>query len=579
MGLNIYEKAPPLLKSLNRPEAHDQCSTPARNAEKEQPTKISDQDESFIYVQPLSDDEEEAKNEHVAHSSDEEEASRGDIRPTNFKVKGNRGRQPTHSTTDDDGFAPVRESASTAHSKQQDKSSPLRRSRRNGSESANSTPKKARLETSFVYKPNELEIFCISAAKSYKKPPIKYGRQSRPQGFQGSQSNPKPSPKAAFKKPPQGTSRITFLVKDSSTKLQAVDSEMQNSPDKKFKLPEQVVVEEPEMEAGKTFKTFDLPVDSPDLSPYQKPKFKLGPDLSELPTPEFDTSIFRTSDVMELLKTNGSKTKDLTDRVPFRAMKNGEDAQSQPRVFQMPSMLSDLAAGSQLEASETSCLEDISFQISPLSPEIEPEAACPMCGESVDGIFLRSYNGGKRMNISTQTKFCRAHKKKSARNEWAEKGYPVIDWSDLDTRLAQHHSYLKTLLDGASSYYRNILAEQVKSGKDRTLLQAVSNSRNSLTPGYYGSRGFRAMSENIMDKFSSQLRRIAVTDRLVAARGVTGYVQTVLVPELAVRLICEDMNLGVEEARQVMRESVDLGDLLNEEIEDVVTWKEGDETL
>ena len=87
------------------------------------------------------------------------------------------------------------------------------------------------------------------------------------------------------------------------------------------------------------------------------------------------------------------------------------------------------------------------------------------------------------------------------------------------------------------------------------------------------------MSENIMDKFSSQLRRIAVTDRLVAARGVTGYIQIVLVPELAVRLICEDMNLGVEEARQVMRESVGLGDLLNEEVEDVVIWKEGDETL
>jgi hypothetical protein len=87
------------------------------------------------------------------------------------------------------------------------------------------------------------------------------------------------------------------------------------------------------------------------------------------------------------------------------------------------------------------------------------------------------------------------------------------------------------------------------------------------------------MSENIIDKFASQLRRIAVTDRLVSSRGVTSYVQNVLVPELAVKLICEDMSLGVEEARQVMRESVALGDLLNEEVEDVVTWKEGDETL
>jgi len=225
--------------------------------------------------------------------------------------------------------------------------------------------------------------------------------------------------------------------------------------------------------------------------------------------------------------------------------------------------------GSQAEASSVDGLDDSSFKILPPSPDI---AVCPMCGDSVDATFLRSYNGGKRMNIRSQTKFCRVHKKKSARNEWAEKGYPSIDWSDLDARLAQHHSYIKSLLDGASSYYRNILAEQVKSGKDRTLLQAVSNSNNSLTPGYYGSRGFRAMSENIMDKFSAQLREIAVTDRLVAARGVTGYVQTVLVLELAVRLIREDMGVGVEDARQIMRESVGIGDLLSEEVGDVVVW-------
>jgi hypothetical protein len=51
---------------------------------------------------------------------------------------------------------------------------------------------------------------------------------------------------------------------------------------------------------------------------------------------------------------------------------------------------------------------------------------------------------------------------------------------------------------------------------------------------------------------------------------VTDYVQNVLVPELAVRLIGEDMAIGAEEARQVMGDSAGLGDLLNEEVEDVV---------
>ena len=78
------------------------------------------------------------------------------------------------------------------------------------------------------------------------------------------------------------------------------------------------------------------------------------------------------------------------------------------------------------------------------------------------------------------------------------------------------------------------------------------------------------MSENIIKKFSSHLRDIAVKDRLVAARGVAGYVQSVLVPELAVRLISEDMKCGVQEARQIMKDSAGLGDLLNEEVGDVV---------
>jgi hypothetical protein len=206
VGFSIYGNAPSFQKSLNRPEAHDQCSIPTRNAEEERHTKISDQDESFIYAQPLSDDEGEAYNEHVAHISDEDEAGRGDIRPTNFKVKGDTSRRPTHSKTDDDSFAPIFESVSTARSEEQDKSSPLRRSRRHGGEPANSTPKKARLETGSAYKPNDWDFFGTLAAQSYKKPQIRYGSQSKSQGSRGSQSNPDSSPEAIFKNPPQGTS-------------------------------------------------------------------------------------------------------------------------------------------------------------------------------------------------------------------------------------------------------------------------------------------------------------------------------------------------------------------------------------
>jgi hypothetical protein len=40
----------------------------------------------------------------------------------------------------------------------------------------------------------------------------------------------------------------------------------------------------------------------------------------------------------------------------------------------------------------------------------------------------------------------------------------------------------------------------------------------------------------------------------------------VLAPELAVRLIGEDMAIGVQEARQVVRDSAGLGDLLKKKL-------------
>lgn len=48
------------------------------------------------------------------------------------------------------------------------------------------------------------------------------------------------------------------------------------------------------------------------------------------------------------------------------------------------------------------------------------------------------------------------------------------------------------------------------------------------------------------------------------------YSQAVLVPELAVRLIKEDMDVDDDSARQIMRESVDIGEKLNPAPNDTV---------
>lgn len=46
--------------------------------------------------------------------------------------------------------------------------------------------------------------------------------------------------------------------------------------------------------------------------------------------------------------------------------------------------------------------------------------------------------------------------------------------------------------------------------------------------------------------------------------GVSGYLQSVLVPEMALALVMEDAGCGVDEARRIIVESSDIGDALNE---------------
>lgn len=74
-----------------------------------------------------------------------------------------------------------------------------------------------------------------------------------------------------------------------------------------------------------------------------------------------------------------------------------------------------------------------------------------------------------------------------------------------------------------------------------------------------------------MSRFAPKLRRLAASDMLISSGGVSRYVQAVLVPELAVLLVTDDMRVDEEKAREVLRDSVDIGNLLNEEEDEIIT--------
>lgn len=74
-----------------------------------------------------------------------------------------------------------------------------------------------------------------------------------------------------------------------------------------------------------------------------------------------------------------------------------------------------------------------------------------------------------------------------------------------------------------------------------------------------------------MSKFAGKIRRLAASDDLISLGGVSEFVQAVLVPEMAVLLVQADMNIEDEEkAREVLRLSIDIGHMLNEEEDEVI---------
>lgn len=199
----------------------------------------------------------------------------------------------------------------------------------------------------------------------------------------------------------------------------------------------------------------------------------------------------------------------------------------------------------------------------PVAMEEEQDSgttSCPWCGLTVETKMLREFSKGKRMGVKLQEKFCRRHKRETALDTWRTRHYPTIQWTCLEDRFAEHREFLLGIIDGEPSHFRDLIAKDIGSGQAARSVRKEGN----LTPGYYGPRGFDSMSQYIREEFEDSLREKAVSDRVISGRGPMAFVQTVLVAELAVRLIQDDMDVSAKEAREIMEESKALGELLHE---------------
>lgn len=204
---------------------------------------------------------------------------------------------------------------------------------------------------------------------------------------------------------------------------------------------------------------------------------------------------------------------------------------------------------------------------------------CPMCKALVDRKFLESFGNGQRLRSRQALRFCEAHQQRTAEEQWVTTGYPTIDWNGLEKRLVKLHDDVLAILEQSQpSTYRERLEGRIAAGVSKSVLRDPlgADSKHCL-PGYYGSRGGRIMAEHIMTKLGKPLRQKSRSDKIFKVVGMPGYVQAVLVPEMARRLVMEDMNLDIDEAQRMMEESAAIGELLNAELEeDIVDDDNGD---
>ncbi|KAH6651073.1 RTC4-like domain-containing protein [Chaetomium tenue] len=344
------------------------------------------------------------------------------------------------------------------------------------------------------------------------------------------------------------------------------------SPARTFKRPPKEPTSEPEDTDRYKLRLPPSPSESRDESLSPTRKFKAVPDLG---------SPAKSSPVR---KKRLRMPKD--DSLLFsRELEDNEE--SQRPVFTIPDELPESFVGGDNDEFDVSlsqttgdALKEPNLVWDSSSPLTDLEAAnptplCPLCNKPVDQAQLDEFKASQpRMTVAGMRRFCEQHRRRTARETWVQKGYPDIEWPGLDGRIARHYGFLRRILEGGEPcHHGDLFRDAVLAGRHRTLLQSDAN----LTPGYYGIRGLRAMTENLISEFAALLRRRSVEDRLIAARGHTMYLQAVLVPELAVRLIMEDMGVGVEEARTILTESSDIGELLNDEIPDVILDDDDDD--
>jgi len=131
---------------------------------------------------------------------------------------------------------------------------------------------------------------------------------------------------------------------------------------------------------------------------------------------------------------------------------------------------------------------------------------CTICGSQVSRAFRIAWEDencqGGRMTLKKQELFCQTHTRAKAKEAWAERRYPTVNWTALPDRLRRYRASVAEVLRGNHrSTFQDAWEELVRTTESRTIQKVWQSDLVSKTwSGYYGSKGSRIMLGYYLEK-------------------------------------------------------------------------------
>ena len=250
-----------------------------------------------------------------------------------------------------------------------------------------------------------------------------------------------------------------------------------------------------------------------------------------------------------------------------RSRLDGIPAAKRPRSFKDPNDIKGSPKGSSSQESISPVRVESSFILPPHVdiPSPPNKRVCKYCNQRLPSTFTESPPTAPRARYG----YCQRHIDATVVQEGKAKGFPErVDFSALRSRVKKLLPTIRKMVNSPdeSEFLTNLRSKTFR--KTAAAPMSMINSFEDSRPGYYGSQGAEIITGLVLRKLGDEIRQNAMLyDALKFCGGVTGYVSSVVVPEVGLRLIMEDMTISKSEARQIMKDSIAYGGVVSAKVD------------